>query len=118
MKTVEMKLHFPDIGGLAKASLVCYNVYNDASLANLKDAGSQGGFIIFIIGSNKKYAPLKWQSRKIKRVAKSTLAAETMALLEGTECCFLIKSTLLGILGLSNDTNLRIKAITDNKSSL
>ena len=114
MKTVEMKLHFPDIGDLAIASLVCYS---DASLANVKDAGSQGGFIILIIGSNNKYAPLKWQSRKIKRVVKSTLAAETMALLEGTECCFLIKSTLLGILGLSNDTNLlRIKAITDNKS--
>ena len=113
MKTVEMKLHFPDIGDLDEASLVCYS---NASLANLKDAGSQGSFIIFIIGSNKKYVPLKWQSRKIKRVVKSTLAAETMALLEGTECCFLIKSTLLRILGLSNDTNLRIKAITDNKS--
>ena len=57
MKTVEMKLHLSDIGDLAKASLVCYS---DTSLANLKDAGSQGGFIIFIIGSNKKYAPLKW----------------------------------------------------------
>ena len=52
-----MKLHLSDIGDLAKASLVCYS---DTSLANLKDAGSQGGFIIFIIGSNKKYAPLKW----------------------------------------------------------
>ena len=101
-------------GDVSKASLGCYI---DASFANLKDAGSQGGFIVFIVGRNQKYAPLMWQSRKIKRVVKSTLAAETMALLEGTESCFLIKSTLFEILILSNDSNiLRITAITDNIS--
>ena len=58
-----------------------------------------------------------WKSRKIRRVVKSTSAAEALALLEATESCFLLKSVLLEILGMHSDTHLLpIKAITDNKS--
>ena len=53
--------------------------YCDASFANLPNAGSQGGFISFLIDRNGIYCPLTWQSRKVKRVVKSTLAAECLA---------------------------------------
>ena len=51
----------------------------DASYANLKDGSSQAGMIVFLKGKNGKISPLSWSSRKIKRVCRSTLTAETMA---------------------------------------
>ena len=56
--------------------------------------GSQGRMILFIEGSNEKYTPLTWQSRKLRRVVKSTL-----------------------ILNLNVENQiLPIKCITDSKS--
>ncbi|GAB1607207.1 hypothetical protein Ahia01_001004000 [Argonauta hians] len=63
------------------SKIVCFA---DASFANLQNGASQGGLIIFI-ESEGKCIPLFWQSKKLKRVVKSTLSAETMALMEGAE---------------------------------
>ena len=57
----------------------------DASFANLPNAGSQGGFVSLLIDKNGVYCPLTWQSRKMKRVVKSTLAAECLAAVAATE---------------------------------
>ena len=51
----------PNVGTLEKAKIISFQ---DASFANLADGGSQGGFIIFILGDNKKYAPIVWRSKK------------------------------------------------------
>ena len=56
---------------------------------------------MFIEGSNGKYMPLTWQSRKLRRVVKSTLTAETLALQEFIEVAFMIKYILLDILNLN-----------------
>ena len=45
----------------------------------------------FLCGS-VKYAPTGWKSNKLKRVVKSTLFAETLALEEALESSFMIKS--------------------------
>ena len=58
--------------------------------ANLKNGLSQGGFIIFLCKSDKNYAPISWKSRKFQRVVRSTLAAETLAMEEALEECFII----------------------------
>ena len=51
-------------------------VHSDASYANLNDGGSQGGYIILLSDDvSKKLSPIAWQSKRIKRVVKSTLAA-------------------------------------------
>ena len=52
--------------------IVCYN---DSSLGNLKDGGSQGGFIIYPVGENNVSSPLMWKSKKLCRVVKSAMAA-------------------------------------------
>ena len=100
---------------LSSARIVCYT---DASFANLRDGASQGGYIIFLVGKDGKYSPLTWKSKKLKRVVKSTLSAETLALEEGIEACFMLKSILCEILGFheKNDQRLPIDCITDNKS--
>ena len=63
LKSNEVKLRFPNIGQVEKAQLVSFN---DVSLANLKNGGSQSGGIIFIVGEDGEYAPLLWNSKKIK----------------------------------------------------
>ena len=90
-KSNEVKLRFPNIGQAEKAQLVSFS---DASLANLKNGGSQGGGIIFIVRENGEYTPLSWNSKKIKQMVKSTIAAEMLALLEGSENCFLLGSII------------------------
>ena len=57
---------------------------------------------------------MAWQSKKIKRVVKSTLAAETLALQEGAEHCYVISSFLKEVAGISNGFPITI--YTDNES--
>ena len=90
------------------AKIICFA---DAAFANLHNGASQGGFIVFLECKNK-CVPLFWQSKKLKRVVKSTLSAETMALMEGAEHCFLLKSIIKEILNV----DLPITVITDSKS--
>ena len=45
----------------------------------------------------KKFVPISWKSKKIQRVVKSTLAAETLALIEALETCFMIRAIMLEI---------------------
>ena len=51
---------------------------NDSSLGNIKDGESQGGFIIYLVGENNVSSPVMWKSKKLRRVIKSELAAETL----------------------------------------
>ena len=91
LKRSKVTLKFHNLGNLEKSSIACFS---DAAFANLKNGGSQGAFIIFLYGNNK-YAPIAWTSRKLKRVVKSTLSAETLALEESLKTCFMIKSLLV-----------------------
>ena len=94
--------------------MICFS---DASFANLKVNSSQGGFIIFLYRNKKLFSPIAWKSFKFKRVVKSTLAAETLALEHALETCFMMKSFLCELLKkkISNKV-LPIKCYTDNKS--
>ena len=84
----------------------------DASHANLPDRGSQGGFIIFLIDKIGTYCPISWQSKRIKRVVNSTLAAECLAAVETAESCLLLQSTLCDIL----NSKLKVSVFSDNRS--
>ena len=110
----ELVLSFPQISHLQNASLVCFS---DASFANLKCSGSHGGLLVFLQGRNGKYMLLAWQSRKLKRVVKSTLTAETLALQEVIEVPIMIKAMFLEILNVdAHNEILLINCVTDSKS--
>ncbi len=47
--------------------------------------GAHRGALIGLIGEGGKFSPLCWQSKKIRRVMRSTLAGETLALSDGIE---------------------------------
>ena len=67
---------------MSSISTCHFEGYADASFANLQGGKSRGGFIILLVDTNGKCCPILWQSRAIRRVVKSTLAAETLSLVE------------------------------------
>ena len=87
-------------------------LYSDASYANLPDGVSSSlGYVIFLVDCENNASIVNWKANKIKRVCRSTLAAEAMALVEGLEECLYLKEVLreLGI-------DPSILAFTDSKS--
>ena len=113
-KSESSGIRIVDLENIATCSIICFS---DASFANLKGSSSQGGFIIFLYRNEKSFSPIAWKSFKIKRVVKSTLAAETLALEQALETCFMMKSFLCELLNkeISNEV-LPIKCYVDNKS--
>ena len=96
----DFSLGFPrDFGNLKDAQLVCFS---DSAFANLDQGGSQGGFIIFLF-SDGKNMPVIWKSNKIRRVARSTITAETLALLDAIDCVIFVRKFLQTLLKLDSE---------------
>ena len=113
-KSIQYKLAFPSVGSLEETELL---LFTDASYANLSDrVSSAGGYIIFLKGRNGRLCPISWASKKIKRVVKSTLAAEALALVEGLDACYFVRSILLEMIPVTKVNVIPIKCYTDNKS--
>ena len=91
--------------------------YSDASFGNLANGGSQGAYLVFIVDDKRKCNLISWQSKKIKRIVRSSLAAETLALSDCIDAAVYI-STLYSEITYGNfqDGYLPIEVITDNKS--
>ena len=106
------RIHIPKFDGLENLQLT---VYTDASYANLPDGGSQGGQIVFLTSGNVS-CPIAWKSTKVKRVVKSTLAAETLAFVEGCDVAFLMAKLIAEIVNNDRNSTLPITCKTDNKS--
>ena len=73
MKSSKFAIKFPKLDSAS----IRIAVFSDASFGNLRDGSSQGGHIIFLYDKYKNCSPIGWSSKKIKRVVRSTLAAET-----------------------------------------
>ena len=85
----------------------------NASFGNLHNGGSQGGHFIITKGDNQKMNPVLWQSCKIKRVVKSTLANETLALSEGIDNTFSILMLFGKLLNNDHQMTIPIKCFLD-----
>ena len=112
IKTDKVSLMFQKLH--EKRTLV---LYSDASLGNLPEGGSQGGHFVYLKDEEGKLVPLLWSSKKIRRVARSTLACETLALADGIDACLFL-STLLAELdfGKSDPIYFPITCFIDCKS--
>ena len=90
-----------DVEDIDLCTMACFL---DASFANLKD--------IILYKNNKSFYPIAWKSRKIKRVV-----AETVALEQAQEACFMIKSFIcVGMKRKVSEEFLHLKCYIDNKS--
>ena len=65
-------------------------MFADASYNNLPNGSSQGEHIVFLSDKSNNSCVVTWNSRSIKRVARSTLAAESLAFSEGCDTAYLI----------------------------
>ena len=92
-------------------------VYTDASLGNLDDGGTQGGYIIFLANEEGDIVPICWSSKKVHRVVRSTLAGETLAMAEGIDEAIFIATLFMEITtGNATTDGLPIVCMTDCKS--
>ena len=88
---------------------------SDASFNNFPNGGIQGGHIVFLCDSSDRCRPLTWSSTKPKRVVRSTLAAETLSLVDSSETAiYLLK--LIGTCVNGSNHPMEICCITGNLS--
>lgn len=86
-------------------------VVSDSSCMKLEGGASQAGFFVLGAGPDIQdkgcgdVSIWSWRSHKLRRKARGTLSAETMAMCEATESGDLFRSYLREM--LSNDSNLR-----------
>ena len=91
-------------------------VYTDASLGNGATGNTQGGFLIGL-HDRENFTPLAWCSRKLRRVARSTLAAETLAMVDSIDSAIFSASLFTELMtGLIQTETLHITLVTDCKS--
>ncbi len=83
MKDDDCTILYPNVG---KMESWRFAVFSDASFANLKDGvSSTMAYIIFLVGEDLRCCALNWRAAKIRRVVRSTLAAESLALQEAVD---------------------------------
>ena len=111
-KSEEVTMKIPKLNDLNNVRIV---VHSDAALGNVSDFGSQGAFVIFLVDSKGKSALISWNSRKIKRVARSTLTSETLALCDGVDKAMYINSLISDIL-FDGERKLAVDCYTDSRS--
>ena len=112
LKDIRSFISFP---GLDKTKLTVV-VFTDASLGNINEGtGSTGAHIVWLMDNSGRCCPVTWNAHKIKRVVRSTLAAETLSLQEGLETAFYYRQMVEEIMGLESKT-IPIQAYIDNKS--
>ena len=89
------------------------SVFSDASFGNLAGGGSQLGFLIFLNDKQGNAVPISWASKKSKRVARSTLTAETLAAVEAVDTATMCRRVLEDLMDRALPP---VKLYVDNKS--
>ena len=114
LKMGNCKVFFPKLD----LDSVKFVLYTDASFANINDGtGSVGGQLVFLVDKNHKAGLIDWHSGKVKRVVRSTLAAETLSLVDGLENGIYHRVLFSELTGKKPE-KYQLKAIIDNKSCL
>ena len=113
VKEEKSELLFPNLGDPLNWELI---TFSDASFGNLcNGTQSCGGYIVLLAG-NKSCSALAWKSGKVKRVVKSTLAAEGLILSEALDEAIFIKKIICNTLNIEfSPENLPIVGITDQE---
>lgn len=113
MKDQEAKIVFPKLGNIQKWKLI---VYSDASHANLCDGvGSVGAHIVLLVGEESRCCPLAWQAGKLKRVVRSTIAAETLSLQQALENGYYLRGMIEELVGVPKHS-IPLEGYVDNRS--
>ena len=109
IKQTESNVTFPRLMEIEAWKLL---LYTDASYANICDGTSSVGAYIVFLTDGQHSCPLDWHAHKLKRVVRSTLAAETLSLQEGYDATYYLRCLVEELCGVE----LPITAYVDNKS--
>ena len=92
-------------------------VYSDASYNNIENGGSQGGFCIFLQDSYGNIYLIMWQSNKICWMVKSTMAAETLALVDAAGASCWLSNLIWELLSFNEHVKIHvpIACFTDSR---
>ena len=111
IKNQSMTLNFYSDFDICSCSVI---TFSDASFANLPNAGSQGGYLSLLVDNQGIYVPIAWQSRKIRRVVKSTIGAECLAAVEAAEMTLYIATLIKDV--SKTTRNIKTYVYCDNKN--
>ena len=112
LKQSNISLTFQYIGEIVKLKLV---LYADPANGNLANGASHGCYLIFLVAENCKCILLNRQSKRIRRVVRSSLAAETLALSDAVDNGVYLRNVLSEHL-FNNRYCIPIEVVTDRKS--
>jgi hypothetical protein len=91
---------------------LCIVVYTDSSFANNDDLSTQIRHIAVLADGSESCCVLSYSSRKSRRVVRSSLAGETLAMSEGFDTAFILRHDLQEMTGL----DIQLLIMTDSKS--
>ena len=98
-------------------------VYSDASFANRKDKTSQLGYVVCLADASGKMSIVSYRSCKSPRVARSAMAAETLAFTTAFDAGYVIRHQLQTMLQVSVpmlmliDSKSLFDVITSNRNT-
>jgi hypothetical protein len=87
-------------------------LFTDASFANNRGYASQLGFVLVLVDKYDMANIVTWGSQKSKRITRSVMAAELLALVYGFDIGYVIKKLLSEVLG----HDLPLDAYTDSRT--
>src|ERR1700755_1664326 len=88
-------------------------VFTDASYGNSIDESPQIGYIVALKDNEGNRSPIVWKSKCVRRVARSTIEAEAIGLIEGIEAGIFLSECWLEMMG---GDRLKVKVYTDSKT--
>ena len=89
-------------------------VYSDSSLGNLQSSNTQGGYFICMQSGDNSVTPLSWSSKKLRRVVRSSLAGETLAMADAMDNAIFSASLYTELMtGSVHPERLHISLVTD-----
>ena len=111
-KATDIELKIPKLNNLENAKLL---VFSDASFGNVSNGGSQAGYVVLVVDDERNCVVIHWGSHRIKRVVRSVLAAETMAMSDAVDMAYVI-NVMLSDMIFSDGRRLKIVCYTDSHS--
>ena len=110
---VSSKVRYPSLNADFKYWKIV--AFTDASLHNLSDkVSSTAGRVVFLRDGMNSSCTLSWKCNKIKRIVRSTLAAEALSLQEGIEESLYLQTLIEELINVK----IPVSAYIDNKSTL
>lgn len=105
--TSDLHISFPALDS-ESLFLVCYS---DASFSNNADMTSQLGYIVILMDKHQRRTIIQFASRKCRRVTRSCMAAESLALVDAFDNAFVIKHDVQRMIG----SRVPLLMLTDSK---